>query len=164
MPLQKKYDMCFMKMAREMSMLSQCLSRKVGCIITKNLTVIASGVNGNMPGTPHCIDAGVCHRQVQLNKDGTFKFNHGHNLNLCLAVHAEQNALMQICKNGSTSTRDATMYCTTFPCSPCLKLIVTAGIKRVCYNEDYKDELYDEMMKILAGKIEFCKVDYENAQ
>ena len=157
---QDKYNKYFMRIAKEISQLSQCLSRKVGCVIISQLgSLISSGFNGNMPHTPHCNETGICIRKQQINQDGTWKFAPAQHLNMCLAVHAEQNALMQICKNGGTSTRGASIYCTTFPCTPCLKLIVSAGIEKVFYNEEYKDEMYEIVMEQLKGKIEFTKVE-----
>lgn len=159
MTKQEKYDNYYMRIAREVSCMSQCLNRHVGAVIVScNGSIIATGTNGNMPHTPHCNETGVCTRRHALDEDGTWKFQSARNLNLCLAVHAEQNALMQACKNG-VSTLGARLYCTTFPCSQCLKLLVSAGITRVCYSQEYKDELYDTMMNLLKGKIVFDRID-----
>lgn len=51
-------------------------------------------------------------------------------------VHAEMSALSDAARKG-ISVEDATLYCTTFPCHICAKLIVAAGIKRVIYLEPY---------------------------
>lgn len=51
-------------------------------------------------------------------------------------VHAEMEALMSLARN-NISSRDAMLYCTTFPCHNCAKHIVAAGIKRVVYIEPY---------------------------
>ena len=51
-------------------------------------------------------------------------------------VHAEMEALMS-CARNNVSTRDATMYVTTFPCHNCAKHIIAAGIKKVVYIEPY---------------------------
>jgi dCMP deaminase len=58
---------------------------------------------------------------------------------LCYAVHAEQNAIIQAAKLG-VSLEGATMYCTHHPCVICAKMIVNSGIKRVVYLIDYPDE------------------------
>jgi deoxycytidylate deaminase len=52
------------------------------------------------------------------------------------SVHAEMEAVMSCARNGIGS-RNATLYCTTFPCHNCAKHIVAAGIKRVVYIEPY---------------------------
>lgn len=51
-------------------------------------------------------------------------------------VHAEMDALLA-CARAGISTREATLYVTTFPCHNCAKHIVAAGIKRVVFVEPY---------------------------
>jgi dCMP deaminase len=58
---------------------------------------------------------------------------------LCYAIHAEQNAIIQAAKLG-IAIDAATLYCTHQPCSVCAKIIVNAGIKRVVYEQGYPDE------------------------
>ena len=58
---------------------------------------------------------------------------------LCYAIHAEQNAIIQAAKLG-VSIDGATLYCTHQPCSMCAKMIINAGITRVVYQEGYPDE------------------------
>ena len=58
---------------------------------------------------------------------------------LCYAVHAEQNAIIQAAKQG-IALEGATLYCTHQPCSICCKMIINSGIKRVVYKEGYPDE------------------------
>lgn len=51
-------------------------------------------------------------------------------------VHGEMEALMMCARNG-ISTKECSMYMTTFPCHNCAKHIIAAGIKRVTYIEPY---------------------------
>ncbi len=51
-------------------------------------------------------------------------------------VHAEMEALLACGRNG-IPTRDATLFCTVFPCHNCAKHLVAAGVKRVVYVEPY---------------------------
>lgn len=51
-------------------------------------------------------------------------------------VHAEMEALLACGRNG-ISTKDATLFCTTFPCHNCAKHLVAAGVMRVVYVEPY---------------------------
>ncbi len=55
-------------------------------------------------------------------------------------VHAEMEALL-FCSRNNLSTKDATLYCTTFPCHNCAKHIIAAGIKKVVYIEPYPKSL-----------------------
>ncbi len=59
---------------------------------------------------------------------------------LCRGVHAEQNVIIQAAVHG-ISTKGATIYCTTYPCSICAKIIINAEISEMIYNNDYEDEL-----------------------
>ena len=52
------------------------------------------------------------------------------------SVHAEMAALMSAARLG-ISVKDATLFCTTFPCHMCARHIVASGIKRVVYVEPY---------------------------
>ena len=52
------------------------------------------------------------------------------------AAHAEMDALLACARSG-VSTRDSTLYCTTFPCHNCAKHIVAAGVRTVYYIEPY---------------------------
>ncbi len=77
-------------------------------------------------------------------------------------VHAEMAALMSCARNG-ISTKDATLYCSTFPCHNCAKHIISAGIKKVVYIEPYPKsrtlELYNDSITITQekDKVEFCE-------
>ncbi|MDN3608722.1 anti-phage dCTP deaminase [Vibrio ostreicida] len=51
-------------------------------------------------------------------------------------VHAEMEAILA-CARSDISTKNAELYCTTFPCHNCAKHIVASGIKRVVYVEPY---------------------------
>ncbi len=51
-------------------------------------------------------------------------------------VHAEMDALLSCARRGE-NTKDAVMFCTTFPCHNCAKHIVASGIRRVIYIEPY---------------------------
>jgi|WetSurMetagenome_2_1015567.scaffolds.fasta_scaffold29076_3 deoxycytidylate deaminase len=67
------------------------------------------------------------------------------------SVHAEMEAIIY-CARNNTSTKNATLYCTTFPCHNCAKHIVDAGIKRVVYIEPYQKskafDLHDDTIKL----------------
>jgi len=64
---------------------------------------------------------------------------------LCRGLHAEQNAIIQAAYHG-TSIRGATLYCNTFPCVICAKMIINAGITEIIYDADYSDQLSLEML------------------
>ena len=75
---------------------------------------------------------------------------------LCYAIHAEQNAIIQAAKLG-ISIEGATIYCTHQPCVICAKMIVNSGISRVVYGEGYPDEFSLEIFK--EAGVELMKFD-----
>lgn len=144
-----KWILRYMEMAKLVSTWSSCLSRKVGCIITVDRRVVATGYNGAPAGVPSCKETGVCLRKPSPS---------GENLDQCLAVHAEQNAITQAAKYPG-SIKGGDIYVTTYPCVTCMKLIINAGLKRVFYMEEYNSPL----AKILAkeANIETVQVNLE---
>lgn len=117
----------FMEIAQSLSKLATCPKRQVGCVITdKNDNIISIGYNGVARGDPHCIENSPC----QLIP---FKGTRNNN---CLAIHAEQNALL---KCNDINAID-TIYCTTSPCIACMKLIVNTSCNTIFYKNLYCNE------------------------
>ncbi len=62
-------------------------------------------------------------------------------LDRCRALHAEENAIVSLAKNGGSSRlEECTLYTTTYPCRLCANKIVNLGLKRVVYLEPYPDQ------------------------
>ena len=59
-------------------------------------------------------------------------------------IHAEMNALIDAARLGR-AIRGAHLYCTTFPCHMCAKLIISAGISKVIFLDPYPKSLIDEL-------------------
>jgi dCMP deaminase len=120
-------DEYFMDMALLVSERSTCLRRKVGAVlINKRKHVLATGYNGVASGQPHCLDI-PC---IGANSAS------GTDLDLCEAVHAEQNALLQ-CKNVFEID---TCYVTVSPCMTCTKLLLNTSCQTIIFEEDYVDQ------------------------
>ena len=136
-----KWDKRFMDMTLLVGSWSSCYqeNRHVGAIIVKDKRILTTGYNGAPSGIKSCRDKGECLR-VKNN------IEHGTRQEFCFAVHAEQNALIQAAKLG-TSVDGATLYCTHQPCALCARLIINAGIKRVVYKEGYPDAFSLELFK-----------------
>lgn len=133
------WDEYFMKMAELAGERTTCKRRKIGAVIVKDNRVISTGYNGAPKGVKHCID-NECLRDELGIKSGTQQ-------EICRAVHAEQNAIIQAAYKGD-STKDATLYTTTAPCSICAKMIINAGIKRVVVGDvSYPDEYANKYLE-----------------
>ena len=61
----------------------------------------------------------------------------GKSLDICVALHAEEDAILQAAKMGGYSLDQCVIYTTTFPCNLCSKQIIDVGIKKVIYIEPY---------------------------
>ncbi|MBN2851417.1 MAG: dCMP deaminase family protein [Clostridia bacterium] len=142
------WDAYFMDIVELVKTRSTCIRRQVGALIVKDKRILTSGYNGAPQGVRHCEEIG-CLRQ-QLNVPS------GEKHELCRAIHAEQNALVQAAKTG-ISVEGATIYVTLQPCSLCAKLLINAGIKRVVYRGSYPDEMAMSMFN--EARIELINYD-----
>jgi dCMP deaminase len=140
------WDQYFMSIAKLASTRSTCLRRKVGAVIVKDKHILSTGYNGAPRGLAHCLEIGCLREKLNI-KSGT---RH----ELCRAIHAEQNAVIQAAVSG-VSIEGATMYCTTFPCVLCSKIIINSGIERIVVMEGYPDELSEEMLSEAGMKVEY---------
>lgn len=139
------WDEYFMQMAELTAQRSTCLRRQVGAVIVKDKHIIATGYNGAPRGLRHCDEMGGCLRQ----KLGVPS---GQRHELCRALHAEQNAIIQAATLGQ-SVEDASIYITHQPCVICAKMIINAGLKRIVVKEGYPDELSVEILDEAGLKI-----------
>ncbi len=133
------WDEYFMEMADVTAKRSTCLRRKVGAVIVKDKHIIATGYNGAPRGIAHCGEReGGCLRE-QLGVPS------GERHELCRALHAEQNAIIQAAAMGH-AVEGGTIYVTHQPCAICSKMIINAGIKRIVVKEGYPDEMAVEIL------------------
>ena len=132
------WDEYFMEMAVLTAKRSTCLRRQVGAVIVKDKHIVATGYNGAPRGLAHCEDRGGCLRQQQGVPSGE---RH----ELCRALHAEQNAIIQAAALGN-SIEGASIYVTNQPCAICAKMIINAGIKKIFVKEGYPDEMAVEIL------------------
>ncbi|MCE2485879.1 MAG: dCMP deaminase family protein [Desulfurellaceae bacterium] len=134
------WDHYFLNITRQVAERSTCSRAKVGAVIVRERSILASGYNGAPSGLPHCTEVG-CLIYESRTPDGRVEEN-------CYrTIHAEINAIAQAAKNG-VSIRDADMYVTHTPCIHCLKVLINTGIRRVFYDRAYKLET---VRQLLAG-------------
>ena len=139
------WDEYFMQMAQLTAQRSTCLRRKVGAVIVKDKHIIATDYNGAPRGLKHCVELGGCLREK-------LKIPSGQRHELCRALHAEQNAIIQAATLGQ-SIEDGTIYITHQPCAICAKMIINAGLKRIVVKEGYPDDLSVEILDEAGLKI-----------
>lgn len=135
------WDEYFMEIAHVVAKRSTCMRHHIGSVIVKDKRILATGYNGAPRNLPHCLELGCMRNELGIES--------GTRHELCRALHAEQNAIIQAALYG-TQTKDATLYCTHQPCSLCARSIINAGIERVVFEGDYPDKFALEMLE-MAG-------------
>jgi len=119
------HDEYYLQMLDLVAARSTCARRAVGAIITDTKHhILSTGYNGVPSGFTHCIDT-PCVGRYDPPGDSS----------RCMAVHAEQNALLQC----SRLDLAAVMYTSCVPCFTCAKMIVNTHITRVVALKTYAD-------------------------
>lgn len=141
------WDEYFLDVAKLVAKRATCLRRSVGAVIVKDKRILATGYNGAPSGLKHCFDIG-CMRQK-------LKIPSGQRHELCRALHAEQNALIQASLYG-ISVKGSTIYATCQPCVICAKMLINAGIKEIVIAQGYPDKLAMDFLS--QAKIKVRKI------
>ena len=127
------WDEYFIQIAQVVAKRSTCLRRFYGAVIVKDKILISTGFNGSARGEINCVDVEECVREK-------LKVPKGERYELCVAVHAEQNAII----NGDpVKMKNATIYIAGFnfdgtiasgePCLMCIRMIKNAMIEKIVY-------------------------------
>lgn len=130
-PLKDKY---YLDIAQAIAQRSTCLRRKFGVVIVREDQIISCGYNGAPRGADNCIDSGVCTREE-------LKVPAGERYELCRAVHAEANAVINAARAGVSllagkmylygEDRGGAILLDFIPCQMCRRVIINSGIKKV---------------------------------
>ena len=132
------WDQYFMKIAYLVSERSTCLRHHVGAVIVKDKRILTTGYNGAASGQKDCLELGCLRDENQIES--------GTRHEVCRAIHAEQNAIIQAGLHG-VDIKDATIYCTHSPCILCAKMLANAKISRFVTSGDYPDKEAKELLK-----------------
>ena len=139
------WDEYFLKTAYLVAERSTCLRHHVGAVIVRDKHILTTGYNGAASGVKDCLALG-CLRDEK-------KIPSGERHEICRAIHAEQNAIIQAGLHGSNIS-GSTMYCTHSPCILCAKMLVNAKVKRFVSGGRYNDESFKALFKEAGVKFE----------
>ncbi|MDD6088544.1 MAG: cytidine/deoxycytidylate deaminase family protein [Desulfovibrionaceae bacterium] len=128
----------FMRIAFMVSDRSTCLRRHVGAVAVHNRRILATGYNGAPAGLAHCLETGCLRQKLGIPS--------GQRHEICRAIHAEQNVIVQAATHGIV-LQGSDLFCTTFPCALCAKMLINCGIRHIYYVEGYPDELSRSMLQ-----------------
>lgn len=129
------WDEYFMKIAELTSVRSSCNRLQVGCVIVNDNRSISMGYNGFLAGADHKSIVRDGHEQA--------------------TIHAEINAITDAAKRG-VSINNSIAYITHYPCINCFKALVSSGIKKIYYRNDYKN---DNIINELNYEIDIIKMN-----
>ena len=127
--MKEKFIKAYMYTAKRFAELSHARRLHVGAIVVKNDRIISIGYNGMPAGWDN-----DCEDQIYADD--------GFHITLTTkpeVLHAERNALDKLAR-GSEGGDGADMFITHSPCLECAKSILGAGIKRVWFGEQYRDD------------------------
>ena len=116
------WDEYFMEIARTVATRATCPRARVGAVLTRAHRILTTGYNGAPRGVAHCSEVGCTMVDGHCQR----------------ATHAEANAIVQGALHG-VGLEGATAYCTHQPCSGCSKLLISAGVGRIVYEDAYPD-------------------------
>jgi len=147
----KNLNNTLMKTAKLWSQESYSTRHKVGAVLVKNGNILVTGYNGTISGESNiceivdpegpvqisCPDCDQYPNFECLSCSGT-GYVRIQNVTNDFVLHAEQNVICFAAKNG-ISTDGCDLYITLSPCINCAKLIAQTGIKKVYFNEKYRD-------------------------
>jgi len=138
---QRKYDVAYLKMAKEWAKLSYCKRKQVGALIVKGKMIISDGYNGTPSGFEN-----ICEDDLEETK--------------WYVLHAEANAILKVASS-TQSCKNATLYITMSPCKECSKLIHQSGIKRLVYIQGYKDNSGIQFLEKAGVEISHIDINEE---
>jgi len=131
-------DMYFLKIALVVAERSTCRRHHIGAVAVLDKHILATGYNGAPSGIKDCLELGCLRDELGIPS--------GTRHEVCRAVHAEQNVVIQAGLHGA-SLEGSTIYCTHTPCILCAKMLVNARIKRYVSSGQYAD---NEFRKIFS--------------
>lgn len=120
----------FMGIALAVRERANCVGRKVGAVLALQDRVIATGYNGTPTKMTNC-DEGGCDRCAHPEK-----YASGEGYDVCICVHAEQNALLSAARFG-ISVEGAVIFTTLRPCFGCTKELLQAKVQAVYFLHDW---------------------------
>lgn len=133
-------DSYYLNIAKAVAARSTCLRRQYGAVIVSGDEIIATGYNGSPRGELNCCDVGECYCEKHSSPVDERAAKHGGQYGACVAVHAEQNAIISAARR---DMRGATLYLACLdepidpaPCNYCDRMIKNAGIIKVVTKGD----------------------------
>ncbi len=153
--MKQKFVDLYMDWAQRCAELSHARRLHVGAVVVKDDTVISYGYNGMPAGwdnncedkewcsaggwlSPEEIEEGWPYEGTYLDADGNEMQGRYRLKTKSEVLHAESNAIAKLAKSNNSGL-GADLFVTHSPCLDCAKLIYQSGIRRVYFNQNYRD-------------------------
>src|SRR3990172_11284578 len=141
-------DEYFLKMASVVAERATCCRHRIGAIAVKDKHILTTGYNGAPSGRKDCLELGCLRDELHIPS--------GEKHEICRAVHAEQNVIIQAALHG-TSLEGSIIYCTHTPCVLCAKMLVNAKIKRFVSFGKYNDKNFLDLFHEAGIEVDMKK-------
>jgi dCMP deaminase len=154
--MKPRFQKLYNNIAHEVAKMSHARRLQVGAVIVKDDRVISMGYNGMPAGwdnncedkewcsgggwlSPEEIEEGWPHEGTYLDAEGNTMQGRYRLKTKPEVLHAESNAIAKLAKSND-SGEGADLFVTHAPCMDCAKLIFQSGIRRVYFNQNYRDD------------------------
>ena len=152
----------YMRIALAVRTRANCIGNRVGAVLVLDDRIISTGYNGTPSDMVNCVDGG-CERCSNRTK-----YESGKDYDLCICVHAEQNALLSAARFG-IATESSVLYSTMRPCFGCSKELLQAKVKAVYYLHDWvypnteRQQSYLDLQSHIPGGIYGMSIEDDEA-
>jgi dCMP deaminase len=141
-----------MGIAMAVRLRANCTGNRVGAVIALNNRLISTGYNGTPENMPNCLDGG-CYRCANRDK----AFQSGEAYDLCICVHAEQNAILATACFG-IAVKGSNVYTTMRPCFGCAKEMLQAKVHAIYYLHVWNPVANEDVLKNTERQSEYEKL------
>jgi dCMP deaminase len=147
-PKRPEVDEYFLKIASVVAERSTCRRHHIGAIAVRDKHILTTGYNGAPAGAKDCLELGCLRDELGIPS--------GTRHEICRAIHAEQNVIIQAGLHGVSLER-STVYCTHTPCVLCAKMLVNAKIARFVSFGKYSEDNFIEIFKEAGIEVDIKK-------
>lgn len=159
-----KFELACVESLPNYEKISKCAAKKIVCMLINPITesIISVGVNGTPSGYTNCEDIFFRNINGKMQPyDNNSYINH-HEWSKQYEIHSEINAICKASRLG-ISTEGCTAIISYSPCFDCAKALISAGIKKIIYINEY-DSCYEVSMFLEDNNIEIIQYESENEE
>lgn len=139
-----KFDSTYMQMAKTIAVHSKAVRKKVGACLVTNHGIVIPAYNGTPSGMDNNCEEDKGYDELTQSQILVTKPE---------VIHAELNCILKAAKEG-VSVVDSTVYVTLSPCVQCAAMMIQSGVKRVVFDQQYRDDSGILLLKTAGVAVE----------